>query len=121
MIEEAAVSDMSGIYHCGGPRNLSLYEIAQIVNRVGGYDPELLIGCPRIEAGPMPPRAGNVTMDSSKLAQALGRDPFLPWPLCESMVPVDREWHYDRSSGSEPLRNGSLDWIERVLYLRAVE
>ena len=119
VIEEVAVSDLSGVYHCGGPRTLSLYEIAQIVNRVGGYDPELLIGCPRIEAGPMPPRAGNVTMNSGKLADALGRDPFIPWPQCESMVPVDREWHYDRSSGSEALTNGSLEWIERELYLRS--
>lgn len=118
VIEEVAVSDLSGIYHCGGTRRLSLYEIAQIVNRIGGYDPDLLIGCPRSEAGPMPPRAGNVTMDSSKLAKALGRDPFLPWPLCDSMVPTDRKWHCDRASGSEPLRNGSLDWIERVLYRR---
>ena len=49
------------------PESLSLYEIAQIVSVVGGYDPSLLHGCPRIDAGPMPPRAGNVTMDSSKL------------------------------------------------------
>ena len=31
-------NNLSGIYHAGGPRKLSLYEIAQIVNRVGGYD-----------------------------------------------------------------------------------
>ena len=119
VIEEVAVSDLSGIYHCGGPRRLSLYEIAQIVNRVGGYDPDLLIGCPRIEAGPMPPRAGNVTMDSGKLERALGHQPFAPWPQCESMVPTDRRWHYDRSSGTEALTNGSLQWIERELYRRS--
>ncbi|QEG21825.1 dTDP-4-dehydrorhamnose reductase [Mariniblastus fucicola] len=119
VVEEVAVSDMSGIFHCGGPRRLSLYEIAQIVNRVGGYDPELLIGCPRIEAGPMPPRAGDVTMDSSRLANALGRDPFAPWPHCDSMVPTDRNWHYERASGAEFLTDGSLEWIERVLYRRS--
>lgn len=119
VIEEVAVSDLSGIFHCGGTRRLSLYEIAQIVNRVGGYDPDLLIGCPRIDAGPMPPRAGNVTMDSGKLARALGRDPFLPWPLCDTMVPTNRQWHYHRDSGTEALRNGSLEWIEKVLYQRA--
>ncbi len=118
VIEEVAASELSGIHHCGGTRRLSLYEIAQVVNRVGGYSPELLIGCPRVEAGPMPPRAGNVTMDSSKLADAIGRQPFVPWPLCDSMVPTDRQWHYDRSTGSEPLMNGSLEWIERVLYRR---
>src|SRR6185503_2025975 len=40
--------DMTGLYHAGGPRRLSLFEIAQIVNRIGGYDPHLLHGCPRI-------------------------------------------------------------------------
>ncbi|NLF08099.1 MAG: sugar nucleotide-binding protein, partial [Pirellulaceae bacterium] len=46
----------TGIYHAGGPRRLSLYQIAQIINRVGGYDPKYLMGIPRIEAGPIPPR-----------------------------------------------------------------
>ena len=45
---------------------LSLYQIAQVINRVGGYDPNLLMGCPRIEAGPIPPRAGDVTMNSTR-------------------------------------------------------
>ena len=40
-------SDLTGLYHAGGPRRLSLYQIAQIINRVGGYDPTLLMGCPR--------------------------------------------------------------------------
>ncbi len=58
---------LEGIYHAGGPRRLSLFEIAQIVNVIGGYDPNLLKGCPRFDAGPIPPRAGDVTLDSSKL------------------------------------------------------
>src|SRR5207249_5138644 len=53
----------SGLYHLGGPRAVTLYQIGQIVNRVGGYDPTLLRGCPRYAAGPMPPRAGNVSMN----------------------------------------------------------
>ena len=48
--------------------------------RVGGYDAGLLMGCLRHEAGPVPPRAGDVTLDSSKLAQALGHGPFDAWP-----------------------------------------
>ena len=59
---------LSGIFHAGGPRRLTLYQIAQIVNLVGGYEPELLTGCPRLDAGPIPPRAGNVTLDTAKLA-----------------------------------------------------
>lgn len=103
---------LAGLYHAGGPRRLSLYEIAQIVNRVGGYDPDHLLGCDRIEAGPIPPRAGNVTMDSSKLSKALGYEPFSPWPLNDRFVPTDRRWHYQRPS-DEP---GSPNLLNRVLY-----
>ena len=101
-----------GLYHAGGTRRLSLYQIAQIINRVGGYDPDLLMGCPRIDAGPIPPRAGNVTMNSTKLSDVLGWCPFDPWPLDEELVPTDRDWHYDRSFGHP----GSPDYLAEVLY-----
>ena len=93
-LEQVVVSKMSGIYHSGGPQQLSLYQIAQIVNLVGGYDPDLLHGCYRIEAGPIPPRAGNVTMNSTKLSTELGRKPFVQWPLNALFLPDSRQWHY---------------------------
>jgi len=96
-------SDLAGLYHAGGPRRASLYQIAQIVNRLGGYDPSLLMGCPRIEAGPMPPRAGNVTLDTSALAAALGHAPFDPWPLGETYFPTHQRWHYEGKRGSPEL------------------
>jgi dTDP-4-dehydrorhamnose reductase len=105
-------SDLAGIYHAGGPRCLSLYEIAQIVNRVGGYDPDHLMGCYRIEAGPMPPRAGNVTMDSSRLIRDLGYNPFAPWPLYDEHVPTGRDWHRQRSAAER----GSPEYLAEVLY-----
>ncbi|QDV69670.1 dTDP-4-dehydrorhamnose reductase [Rosistilla carotiformis] len=111
VLERLLGNDLAGLYHCGGPRNLSLYQIAQIVNRVGGYDPKLLMGCPRIDAGPMPPRAGNVTMDSSRLIAALGDEVFHPWPLDCSMVPSDIDWHHDRST-----LQGSPELLADVLY-----
>ena len=101
-----------GLLHGGGPRRLSLFEIAQVVNRVGGYDPDLLMGCPRLHAGPVPPRAGDVSMDSSKLRGALGYEPFDPWPLEPAHVPTDRLWHYRRSHGDP----GSPELLQRVLY-----
>ena len=103
---ERLLSDpLPGLFHAGGSRRLSLYQIAQIVNVIGGYDPDLLQGCPRIDAGPMPPRAGNVTLKSSKLTEALGYPPFDPWPLDDELLPTHRQWHHDKSrlSGSEEL------------------
>jgi dTDP-4-dehydrorhamnose reductase len=111
LFEVMLAGDLSGIYHTGGPRRLSLYQIAQIVNRVGGYDPDCLMGCPRIEAGPVPPRAGNVAMDSGKLTRALGYEPFDPWPLDEQYVPTHRDWHRERPPGEER----SPEHLHRVL------
>jgi dTDP-4-dehydrorhamnose reductase len=111
LYERVLASDMTGVYHAGGARALSLYEIAQVINRVGGYDASLLIGCPRIEAGPIPPRAGNVTMDSTALAEALGDDPLDPWPNDSALVPTDRGWHRERSGFV-----GSRELLARVLY-----
>lgn len=113
-IEEVITRRFSGLFHAGGNIKLSLYQIAQIVNRVGGYDPAHLIGCPRIEAGPMPPRAGNVTMDSSKLRDALGREPFCDWPLRPEHHPSDRQWHNVRDGQV----NGNPDLIKSDLYDR---
>jgi dTDP-4-dehydrorhamnose reductase len=95
--------DVFGLFHAGGPRRLSLFQIAQIVNCIGGYDPNLLHGCMRIEAGPLPPRAGDVTMNSSKLARVLCYDPFDPWPLDDDHVPAHRQWHYEGPRGSPEL------------------
>jgi dTDP-4-dehydrorhamnose reductase len=110
--EQMLTNSLSGIYHAGGPRRLSLFEIAQVINRVGGYDPDCLQGCLRLEAGPMPPRAGDVTMDSTKLARALGYEPFHPWPLDDRWVPSHRDWHRDRPPGEA----GSPALLARLLY-----
>ncbi|HYO26568.1 MAG TPA: sugar nucleotide-binding protein [Lacipirellulaceae bacterium] len=120
LFERLLASDLAGVYHAGGPRRLSLFEISQIVNRVGGYDPALLHGCYRREAGPVPPRAGDVSMDSSRLAAALGEPPFSAWPYHPSLVPTDRQWH-ERREGFV----GSPQLLAEVLYRnplrRAVE
>jgi dTDP-4-dehydrorhamnose reductase len=111
LYERVLASDLAGLYHAGGPRALSLYEIAQIVNRIGGYAPNLLMGCPRKAAGPIPPRAGDVRMNSLALAEALGDDPLDPWPHDPSLVPTHREWHYERNG-----ELGSRELLKRILY-----
>ena len=112
VFERLLAGDEAGLYHAGGPRPIALYQIAQIVNRVGGYDPHLLKGCPRIEAGPMPPRAGNVSMNSEKLIAALGGNPFRAWPVGDDLWPTDRRWHFDRPADED----GGLHRIRERLY-----
>ncbi|WP_145415874.1 sugar nucleotide-binding protein [Planctomycetes bacterium K23_9] len=107
---------LPGTFHAGGPRRLSLYEIAQIVSVVGGYDPQLLQGCARIEAGPMPPRAGNVTMNSAKLSAALGYQPFDAWPADGDLVPTERDWHLEEASRFD----GSAKAVHRLLYCNPI-
>ncbi len=109
--EDVLASDLSGLFHAGGPRRLSLYQIAQIVNRVGGYDPNHLMGCLRHEAGPIPPRAGDVSLDSSKLTQALSYEPFDPWPLLDEHTPTHRDWHRERHDDL-----GSPELLAEILY-----
>ena len=112
LFELLLAQNLSGLYHAGGPQRLSLFQIAQIVNRLGGYDPSLLIGCLRHEAGPVPPRAGNVSMNCEKLTTALGAAPFDPWPCGENLVPTDRDWHCDRRPGERC----SPEYLAEVLY-----
>jgi dTDP-4-dehydrorhamnose reductase len=111
VFERLLAGNEAGIYHGGGPRAVTLYQIGQIVNRVGGYKPHLLKGCPRIEAGPLPPRAGNVSMNSTKLIAALGGNPFHGWPVGEELLPTDRKWHFARPTGRE-----SRAMLEARLY-----
>ena len=54
LCETMLCNEMDGIFHAGARRRLSLYQIAQIINRVGGYDPDCLMGIPRGMAGPIP-------------------------------------------------------------------
>jgi dTDP-4-dehydrorhamnose reductase len=111
LCEVVLASDLVGLYHAGGPRRLSLFQIAQVINRVGGYDPKLLMGCPRKMAGPIPPRAGDVSLNSDKLTVALGYNPLDPWPLPEEFTPTDGQWHFERRGF-----RGSKELLSEVLY-----
>jgi dTDP-4-dehydrorhamnose reductase len=112
VLEKFLASRAAGVYHCGGPLPMTLYRIAQVINRVGDYRAELLKGCPRIEAGPMPPRAGDVTMNSGKLIGEVGEQPFQPWPLGDDLAPTHRQWHFERPDAERR----SLEEIARRLY-----
>lgn len=83
----------AGIYNCGGPRRVSLYNVGQLVNAVGGYPAELLLGTPRAEAGPMPPRVGDLHINSQKLYDLLPPGFIRPWPNDDKIVPTSVDWH----------------------------
>jgi len=117
LCEVVLTDSLTGIYHAGAPRPLSLYNIAQVINRVGGYDPDCLFGIPRDHAGPIPPRAGNVTMNCDKLISVLGYQPFAAWPADEHWVPTHRRWHYERPT-DEPR---SPEFLAEVLATGPVQ
>ena len=108
----------SGIYNCGGPRRVTLYNAGQLVNAVGGYPAELLQGTPRINAGPMPPRVGDLTIDSSKLYKLLPKGFIRPWPAFDWLMPTGPDWH--KTFGrNEPDKSkmGSEEAIYKLLVL----
>jgi hypothetical protein len=58
----------------------------------------------------MPPRAGDVGMDTAKLTARLPAGTIRPWPADPAHVPEDREWHA-RREGDYPAGT-----IARCLY-----
>ena len=59
LCETMLSNQLAGLFHAGGPRPLTLFQIAQVINRVGGYHPECLMGCLRRKRGRF--RRGPVT------------------------------------------------------------
>lgn len=73
------VRQEQGLFHCGGPMPVSLYDIGNwLINR-GSYNPELLKRCSRLDEINGPPRVGNVHLNSAKLESVLGKK-LNPWP-----------------------------------------
>ncbi|MCQ2121274.1 MAG: sugar nucleotide-binding protein [Fibrobacter sp.] len=108
----------AGIYNCGGPRRVTLYNAGQLVNAIGGYPAELLHGCPRVEAGPMPPRVGDLSIDSSKLYKLLPPGFIRPWPNDDRIVPTGPDWHktFGRDIADKS-KMGSEEAIYKLLIL----
>jgi dTDP-4-dehydrorhamnose reductase len=58
---------LRGIFHLGGDRRWSLYDIGKYVLDKGGYAPALLNGIMRHQEESGPPRIGDVSLNSKKL------------------------------------------------------
>jgi len=67
MAIQVVVRGLRGLYHFGGEKSWSLYEIGEHVLKKGPYSPKLLTGIMRCEEKNGPPRIGDVSMNSDKL------------------------------------------------------
>jgi dTDP-4-dehydrorhamnose reductase len=72
--------EAEGLFHVGGPRAMSLYEIGERILKRGRYNREALRRWSRAEDVNGPPRIGNVHLNSSKAERLLGR-PIKHWEL----------------------------------------
>jgi dTDP-4-dehydrorhamnose reductase len=70
-VVEMLLREERGLFHLGGPKPVSLYEIGQRIIDKGNYDKALLIKLSRLEEKNGPPRVGNVHLNSSKIEQLL--------------------------------------------------
>ncbi len=81
-LADAVVSLLSmeaeGVFHVGGPRAVSLYEIGQKILDRGNYGKEALRAWSRADDVDGPPRIGNVHLNSGKAERLLGRR-FKAW------------------------------------------
>lgn len=68
--------ELTGLYHLGGSKPWSLYDIGRHVLEKGPYDPVFLRGMLRNEEINGPPRIGDVSLNTSRLSQILGSDGF---------------------------------------------
>jgi dTDP-4-dehydrorhamnose reductase len=70
--------EVEGVFHVGGPRPVSLYEIGEQILKRGNYRRETLRKWSRKDDVHGPPRIGNVHLNSEKAERLLGRS-IKPW------------------------------------------
>ena len=67
MAVSALIFDLKGLFHFGGDKTWSLYDIGKYVLEKGGYSSSLLKGRMRRHEQNGPPRVGNVSLNSNRL------------------------------------------------------
>ncbi|MHC4269749.1 MAG: SDR family oxidoreductase [Planctomycetota bacterium] len=66
MTISALTLELRGLFHLGGEKTWSLYDIGKYVQEKGGYSPDLLNGIMRHQEENGPPRIGDVSLNSKK-------------------------------------------------------
>ena len=77
-----------GLFHFGGPRDYSLYDIGLYLVETRDYHKEFLIRSSRFEEENGPPRIGNVRLNSKKFCNFLGFEPMdalYPWKSIDTI------------------------------------
>lgn len=64
--------EQTGLFHYGGREQISLFDLGRAVLRSRDYPPSLFRGILRCQERNGPPRIGNVSLDSTRLAALLG-------------------------------------------------
>lgn len=67
MVLQLIESEIRGLFHFGGNRRWSLYEVGEYVLKRGGYPPDLLQGILRCQEKNGPPRIGDVSLNSNRI------------------------------------------------------
>lgn len=73
IIPQMLAREATGLYHLGGESPMSLHQVGCLVLKKGGYPAHLLNRLSRHEEVDGPPRIGDVSLDSSRIAALLGR------------------------------------------------
>ena len=73
---EIATRSLTGIWHCGGPARLSRVEFGRQIAASLDYDSSLIQARSRLTHPAHPQRPEDVSLNSDKLGEALGRSPL---------------------------------------------
>ena len=79
LIADIFLEEPTGIYHAGGPKKASLYEMGEEILTYGDYDSSCLKGRYVHEQEVGPPRILDVSLNSTKAIELVGWEPR-PWP-----------------------------------------
>ena len=71
---ESVEKDLCGLYHMVGPETMSKFDFGRAIARKFGFDPELVQPASVQDGGLKAARSPNLTLNTSKLADALGHD-----------------------------------------------
>ena len=71
---EAVEKDLCGLYHMVGPQMMSKFDFGRAIAGKFGFDPELVQPASVLDGGLKAVRSPNLTLNTGKLANALGHD-----------------------------------------------